>query len=374
MATDDDCQVVPTGSLPYMVPVIKVVGDYCNLKCRYCYYNSSAQSNVKNISLELVEYFIQQYLSIYDGTVSFIWHGGEPLLIGRQFFEDIVRFQDAYKKKSHVINNYIQTNATLLSEKWISFLDGNGFKVGVSVDGDALSHDANRVSPNGKGTHSRVTLAIQLLRSRNVRHGAIQTVTKQNLANIVEDFDYLTNELGLSCWGINAYLDIEESNSAMREQGLSNEDFANYLIGIIGLWLEKDDPGLRIREIDNFLSGVMGRRSDNCSFNGACTSYFCLEQNGDIYPCDRMSFNEEYCFGNLYRESLAAILNSKKRMQYASSVNRLPDGCQSCEWLNACRNGCPYHRRGGIEGKYFYCEARKKVFAYLQSKVIELSV
>jgi len=321
------------------------------------------------MSDELLEKFLVQYMELFTGCLIFIWHGGEPLLAGLPFFQKIVDLQRRELKEGQIIQNTIQTNATLVDDVWAEFFKTYDFRVGVSLDGGRESHDHFRLNHGGGGSFDRVMRGVRILRRHSIEPGIIQTLTHDNIPRAKEDFDFFVNILGTKSWGVNDYLDVAVVNKAMLNQTITNEELTKFLKTYIDLWLAQDDPNLRVREIENFISGVFGKRAPNCTFNGSCTGFFCLEYDGRIYPCDRLSNRPELLFGNLSQQSLLEILNSPTRLRYAEDVNSLHPDCAVCEWQKACHNGCTMHRVGGIRGKYYYCETRKKIFAYLKDKV-----
>ncbi|MCR4275144.1 MAG: radical SAM protein [Candidatus Wolfebacteria bacterium] len=352
-----------------IVPIIKVVGNHCNLRCRYCFYNLNDQSIPCLLKEELLEKFLEEYMELFNGRLLFIWHGGEPLLAGIPFFQKVVELQRKYIRHGHVVRNSIQTNATLVNDKWATFLKAHNFNVGVSIDGDEKSHDRFRITRTEKGSHNHVLKGIATFRHYGIDVGIIQTLTRSNTERITENFNFFLDILGAKSWGINVYFDPEQLNKAMSDQNVSNEDLTLFLKICIDLWLDRNLSHLRIREIENFIHGVFGKRAPNCTFNGSCTGFICLDYDGKIYPCDRLSNRTELSFGNLSKQSLVGILNSSKRLQYANDVNSNHQDCIACEWRNACHNGCASQRIGSIKGKYYYCPTRKEVFAYLKSKV-----
>jgi len=321
------------------------------------------------MSDELLEKFLVQYMELFTGRLIFIWHGGEPLLAGLPFFQKVIDIQARELRDDQTIQNTIQTNATLIDDEWAEFFRTHEFRVGVSLDGDKESHDHFRLNHGGGSSFERVMRGIKILRRHGVEPGIIQTLTNDNVPHVEEDFHFFANILGTKGWGVNDYIDVAGINQAMLGQTVTNEELTQFLKTYIDLWLAQDDPDLRVREIENFISGVFGKRAPNCTFNGSCTGFFCLEYDGRVYPCDRLSNRPDLLFGNLSQQSLLEILNGPTRLKYAEEVNSLHPDCAACEWQKACHNGCTMHRVGGIRGKYFYCRTRKAIFAYLKEKV-----
>ncbi|MCR4342309.1 MAG: radical SAM protein [Patescibacteria group bacterium] len=356
-----------------MVPIIKPAGDYCNLRCGYCFYNDKDQSTHSIMDFELLEKFLSEYILLFNENLSFIWHGGEPLLAGIPFFEEAVRIQSSNTRNGQKVQNFIQTNATLINDEWAELFKKYQFRVGISLDGNKESHDRFRKNNNDKGTFSSVMRGLEIIRKHGIKPGFIQTITSSSLSSTKENFHFFADELGIKKWGTNVYLDLEQNGLKSNSHGLTNKQLTRFLKEQINLWLDKDDPNLALREIENFIAVIFGKKSSGCSFNGSCSGYFCLEYDGRIYPCDRSSGQPNFLLGDISRSSLLDILNGSERMNYAKGVNDLHQDCIMCKWEKACHNGCTMHRKGGVKGKYYYCETRKEIFTYLEDKVRKIN-
>lgn len=328
------------------IPIIKVVGDFCNLRCEYCFYHAEDQITRHVMDEKLLEKFLSEYMKLFSGHLIFIWHGGEPLLAGLSFFKKIIDFQKTNIRPGQTIQNNIQTNATLINDEWAEFFKRNGFKVGVSLDGSQKSHNQFRKDCNGKGSFSRVVREIETLRRHGIDPGFIQTITRCNSSRAKEDFIFFTDILNAKGWGINAYLDIDRINDDMINQEITNEDFIKFLKIYIDLWLSKDNQCLRIREIDNFISGVINRRARNCVFNGSCANYFCLEYDGTVYACRRF----ESPIGKVPDQNLFDLFIGSKILNCFRNLARY-EKCKNCPLLYQCR-GCGAVSYG-ISGNFF---------------------
>lgn len=356
------------------IPIIKITGNSCNLRCGYCYYNGVDQTIGSIMSYELLEKFLFEYVKLFksNNRLIFIWHGGEPLLAGIPFFTKIVEVQSQVARKNQEIQNSIQTNATLINDEWANFFKKHGFRIGVSLDGNRRSHNRFRQMYSNRGSFDYVMRGIKILRSHGIEPGIIQTLTADNLQESKENFNFFTKILGINSWGINIYNDVYNENHTMKGQSLTNNQFATFMIEQIDLWIKQENPHLVIREIENRICAIFGKKSKSCSFNGMCSNYFCVEHNGEIYPCDRSSGRRDLLLGNLSNQSLSEVLNGSNRLAYSQRVNNLPFECRSCQWKQSCNNGCAMHHVGSIDGKYYFCEAQKTVFDYLKSKLLEL--
>jgi len=353
-------------SLPsLMVPIVKIVGDLCNLRCSYCFYNSKEQGLRQLMSLELLERLISQYAQIFSNRAQFIWHGGEPLLAGISFFEEIVDLQRRYFKERAVIENCVQTNGTLLNRKWAEFFKANNFQISISLDGCEENHNHFRKYADGTGTFPKVLNGLKILRTYGIEPGLIQVITRDSLQYSQQNFQFLADSLRIRSWSFIPFYNKDRFNP-MRIQSLSNSKLTRFLKTYIDCWFDRDNPCLRIVDIEDFLCGIWGKRASLCSFNGCCEEFFCVDWDGKIYPCDGyLSNSPDLAIGDLSRQSLRDMLQGRLWREFIKKAKTAPRECLRCQWYEACHNGCPSYRVGGINGKYYFCEMRKKIFSYL---------
>lgn len=347
-------------------PIVKVVGNYCNLRCDYCFYNHKDQSKKNIMDSGLLEKFTNQFLASYsEKKAKIIWHGGEPLLAGIDFYKNALSIQRNY---SHIeVSNCLQTNGVLLNVEWIVFFKENDFGIGISLDGTNASN-ISRKSSSGKEVFDIVSSNIILCREMGLCTGLIQTITKSNIDRLEDDWEYFYSELGQISWGMNFFSDMSVP-SDKKYLGISDSEALNVQERLLEFWLKKNDKDLCIGEIDDFVSGAIGKRPRGCAFNGSCGNYFCLDIDGNIYLCDRTSGNIDSSWGNLYQEDLSCILFRRGGCSNISNVNNLPDSCKNCEWLAACNNGCTALRNNNNE--FIYCNARKTMFRNLNRLIVE---
>jgi uncharacterized protein len=346
------------------------------MRCSYCFYHARSQLKTIVLSDFLLEKFIKEYLDIFTGRICFNWHGGEPLLAGINFFKKIVEYEKKYSDGSQEIHNTVQTNGTLITKDWARFFHDNAFGVGVSLDGTMDMHDRFRKTVGQGSSFKKVLRGINLLRETGLDPAVIQTLSHSNSSAdaIVKSFNFFFKELRICHLGLNFFCDIDGSNKEMDGESVSDEDFIRIMETYFECWLEFGNPNVCIREIENFISGVVGKRGTTCNWNGTCTGFFCLNADGTVYSfCDRMSNNENAIIGNINEHSLRDILNSKKRISCAALANKMPDQCYACKWVRSCHNGCALHRTESPQGKYVFCEARKHIFAYTEKRINQLT-
>lgn len=352
------------------VAIVKPVGDWCNLRCDYCFHHMKDQVQKRLMDIEFLERFLKEYFALPLEEYGFSWHGGEPLLAGIPFFKEVVRLQRKLGKDAK-INNAIQTNGILIDDEWAAFFKHNDFGVGISLDGCREAHNRFRVDYNRKGSFDRVIKAIETLRAWKIEPGILQTFTRSNIAYTEKNFLFLIEKLGVKSIGINPFYDLEGINTDMVGQTLSPEEFTTALKTYVRLWLRKKHSCLKIREICDFLAGTLGKIASTPCFYGLCEVVFCIEWNGEVYPCDQVPGKEEFLCGNLVHQSLEEILNGPAWRKYIERISILTETCRTCSWLVACNNGCPFLREGGVEGIYYYCKSRQEMFAYFDRLIKE---
>lgn len=345
-----------------VIPIIKTVGVACNLKCSYCWFNPLDQSTVRRMPEALLERLIQGLVQVNStGRFQFIWHGGEPLLAGRPFFESALQLQERHITSGEV-KNVIQTNGTLLDEKWVDFFLNNDFKVGISLDGPARHHDYYRKTIRGGGSHASVLENLKNARKAGLKISVIATINQNNVDHPDELFDFFVDNKIFSI-GFNMVLEHDEHGN-VQPFSVSQRQYADFQKRIFDRWLALDNSKFRIRHVDNALAGLLGMPVKSCIYAGTCKKFINVNSNGDVYPCERLTTAPR--LGDLNTSSLQEILQGEAYAEHSCSSSQLPDSCKRCSFLTACYNGCTHHRVGG---KLAFCEARKEVFRHIEKQL-----
>lgn len=352
-----------------ITPIIKVVGAYCNLKCHYCFFNTFSQSIPQVMELGVLEEVIKQFLqhSKSKRLIRFIWHGGEPLLAGLEFFQNIITFQEQYNIYDCPIRNSLQTNGTLVTKEWAEWFGQHNFHVGVSIDGSPQSHNLMRTNMGGGDTWYAAVRGFKLLKEYGNRSGVLMVVHAQNASLAKESIEALRHE-GVDKIGFNPYFesDHNRNHSFNSNLFLTPQKRAIFLKDAVDMWLEADDSEFSIREIDDFIAMYAGVSTGSCVCNGSCGNFVNIDIDGSVYPCERIPQSASTYFGNIMTEHLADILQSSNRMKFLDRVAYRPDDCLTCEMHKYCNNGCTHHR---VDGKYYFCETRKELNNYLKNKI-----
>jgi len=326
----------------------KPSGPICNLDCEYCFYLKKQEmfegSNFR-MSDETLENFVRQYIEVQPlGTpeVSFGWQGGEPTLIGVDFFRRAVELQKKYARKGMNISNALQTNGTRLNDEWGIFLHENDFLVGISIDGPKRLHDKFRLDKKGNGSFDQVMAGLEVLKNHKVEFNTLTVVQKDNADHPEEIYQFLKS-IGSNFFQFIPIVEYSESDVSYRS--VEGEQWGIFLNTILDAWLREDDVGtVFVQAFDNTLAQVMGLIASICVHSPTCGDSVALEHNGDLFSCDHY-VTPANKLGNIHEESIADMLNSEKQRCFGSDKQSLlPKQCQECEVLQYCRGACPIDR------------------------------
>lgn len=358
----------------------KTVSEDCNLACDYCYYSTCAgrpgpQRN--RIDRVLLEKLIREYMGCSHGAVCFSWQGGEPLLAGLGFFQEVVALQAHYAPFNTVIGNALQTNGTLLSEDWARFFRQYNFLVGVSVDGPREIHDAHRVTATGKGSFDLVMRKIGHLRDHDVDFNILTVLHQGNVDKPRELMAFYSRE------GFHYVQFIPGMDFHAQEPGtpprylVTPEQYGRFLCEAFDIWYNDGTPAISVRFFDNMLGVYAGREAEQCTLRHMCPQTLVVEQNGDAFPCD-FYISPEYRLGNVAAEPLVEILRQPTYRRFLALKQRLPEACGRCEHRRLCWGGCPRNRAwdaatGGCGTDYF-CQSYRRFFAYAHERMTELAM
>jgi uncharacterized protein len=321
-----------------LIAIIKVISA-CNLACRYC--DADIYSN-QRISIDTVSNIIKKALD-YADYVEFVWHGGEPLLMGIHFYKEVVELQKKFKHENQVIINSIATNGTLISQEWVDFFKANDFHVGVSLDGPPEVHNANRIFKSGQGSFGQVMRGIRLLRENGVKFGVLAVITKETVRLGAKRFLDFFIENGIFNIGI---LPQRPALNIGRTDALPREEFEKFAIELFDYWYSLDDPRIEIREFDAILDRIFGAESKICIFGGDCRGkILAITPNGDVYPCDDFMFDYRYKLGNVREQTFEEMLNPMNPKLIRIRLEDLETKKSiSCKYLKICNYGCPKDR------------------------------
>ena len=378
----------------------KPIGPICNLDCKYCFYlekeNLYPGTTKWAMSRELLERYIHQYIAAQPlDEVHFAWQGGEPTLLGVDFFRAVVELQRRFAN-GKTIQNALQTNGTLIDDGWAGFLAEHHFLVGVSIDGPRELHDCYRIDKGQAPTFDRVMRGIAKLKEHNVEFNTLTVVHRKNSAHPIEVYRFL-KEIGS---GFIQFIPIVERKAAaadgnglvliqpsfqsaaeVTDWSVEPEAYGRFLSRIFDEWVKQDVGRYFVQLFDVALESWLGMDASLCVFRKTCGSALAMEHTGDLYSCDHFVYPENK-LGNIMDAALEQLASSPQQKAFGNAkYDSLPQMCRRCEVRFACNGECPKHRflttPDGEPGLNYLCAGYKHFFKhidpYMQFMAAELS-
>lgn len=331
----------------------KPTGPVCNLDCHYCFYLKKEQLYPGSrfiMSDEVMESYVRQTIASQpmDSTV-IAWQGGEPTLMGLDFFRRVMEVEKKYLKPGQVIENTIQTNGTLLNDEWCRFLHDNNFLVGISVDGPAHLHDVYRKDKRDRPTFEKVIRGVRLLQEHKVEHNILCTVNNVNSRYPLEVYTFFRDELGARY--IQLIPIVERDNERGDQEGdlvtdrtVPPDEYGRFLTAIFDEWVRRDVGSTYVTFFDAVLASYVYGRSTLCVLRPVCGDAVALEHNGDLYSCDHF-VEPRYRLGNIVKTPLTDLAASEPQRSFGLAKSAtLPRMCRACKWLFTCHGECPKNR------------------------------
>ncbi len=366
----------------------KPIGPICNLGCKYCFYLDKQQLYPSNpdwrMSDEVLEAFIRQYIEAQSApTVTFAWQGGEPTLLGVDYFRKVVELEKKYAGNKQ-IENAFQTNGILIDDQWAEFLAENRFLIGLSLDGPRALHDRWRVDKAGQPTFERVMRGLGYLQKHRVEFNTLTAVHRHNSCHPLEVYHFLKDvgsrfmqfipiveRIAQSDAPEECVLAAPGSKAPAKVAAWSVEplQYGRFLTGIFDEWVRRDVGSYFVQILDVALESWLGMEPGLCVFCETCGAAAAIEHNGDLFSCDHYVY-PQHKLGNILQTPLGAMVGSPQQQQFGMIKNdSLPRYCRECEVCFACNGECPKHRflrtPDGEEGLNYLCAGYKLFFAHI---------
>ena len=358
----------------------KPIGAICNLDCKYCYYLEKEQLFPPGKSLRmsddmLEKYIMQQIDACPKGEIGFSWRGGEPTLLGLDYFENIVALQRKHGPPDRRISNGIQTNGTLLDDKWCRFLKRQNVTVGLSLDGPRKLHDGYRVTKGQQPTHKDVMRGYKLLRQHHIPCDILCVVHAQNVRHPLQVYRFFKQ---IKAHYIGFLPLLERSDEGVTERSVGALALGSFLCTIFDEWLQQDVGRIMVQMFEEVARTAMAKEHALCIFRKTCGDVPVIEHNGDFFSCDHF-VTEEHRLGNISETPLLELLQDPRQRAFGQAkFERLPGYCRSCEVLDLCHGGCPkdrlLHTADGETGLNYLCAGYKKFFQHCRPFTAELAL
>lgn len=342
----------------------------CNLRCKYCYLEDGAENG--RMSEQILAQSIEK-VSDYADDSHWIWHGGEPLLMGLDFFKIIKDIQDFYKKKDKKFYNGIQSNATLITSNFLDFVEQTkDFYMGTSLDGPEEINNQTRIYKNGNGSFQDAIKGINLLKKRKLGGGAICVINAFNLNFPVEIYHFFKlNNINLK---FNPLIKSGLAEKNLLELNITPKQYGDFLLKLWNIY-DKDvkREGRVVIDLDPFIDiigNLQTKKPIGCNYSKSCRENFIsIGPQGDIYPCGRFDGVKEFWMGNIKFNTIEKLLNSDVQCKLKQRSLENVSGCSKCNFGIICNSGCMHNAycNGDIMGKDPYCSSYKKLFGELQS-------
>ena len=349
--------------------LVKPAGPDCNIACQYCFYTCKTDffgGRVHRMSDAVLEQLVKSYLNLGFEQSHFAWQGGEPTLMGLDFYKRLVELQFQCAESGRIITNALQTNGILLDERWCRFLTDHHFLCGISLDGPKKYHDMYRKDRSGNGTFDRVMKGMENCHKYDTQFNILVLLNDVNIRHPDELFDFYT---GMGIHYLQFVPCVEKSPDDPQEAApysITPREYGQFLCRLFDRWIDYGFEKLSIRLFDTMLSFLMGRPHTECTFARRCADYIVIEHNGDAYCCDFYVTNETK-LGNIMDTPIEKLANSQLKREFAQKKMEINNKCLICRYLDICRGGCPKNRAiltGTHKAPSYFCEGYKMFFAH----------
>ena len=387
---------LPENAPPAFHLLAKPTGAVCNLDCKYCFFLSKEMlypGSRFRMADDLLETYIRQIIEAHQvPEVNIAWQGGEPTLMGLDFFKRSVEIAEKYKRSDQQIIYTIQTNGTKLDDEWCVFLKQHNFLVGISIDGPRLMHDTYRVNKGGQGSFDDVMVGLDYLKKHQVDFNILCTIHAANQDHPLEVYHFFRDDLKaqfiqfipivervtpeslpLADQGWSEYPGSKrplyiQQGSLVTGRSVNSELYGKFLNAIFDEWVLRDVGKVFVQMFDVTLGSWVGQHN-LCIFAPTCGNALALEHNGDLYSCDHF-VEPDYLLGNIKETHMIELIASDKQRKFGQDKqDSLPGYCLECEVRFACNGGCPRERfietPDGESGLNYLCAGYKLFFNHI---------
>jgi uncharacterized protein len=317
------------------------------LRCDYCFYLEKSavypEAETPRMETETLDALISGYMRTRQPVYSFAWQGGEPTLMGLDFFKSVTSFQERYGKAGSTVFNGLQTNGVRIDDDFAAHLAAYHFLTGVSIDGPPEVHNIYRKGRDGRGSYDRVIRGLETLERHDAAVNGLVLVSKANVGCPEKVYRHL-KELELFHHQYIPCVEYDEKGEPL-PWTISGEEWGDFLIRLFEEWSRGDIGKVSIRRFEAIAAAVKGMDPGMCTMGRNCAQYFVVEHNGDVYPCD-FFVEPQLKVGNIGKDSWEELKKSKRYRQFGRKKSEWDPACSSCPYLFYCAGDCMKHRPG----------------------------
>ena len=361
---------------------VKPIGSICNLDCHYCYYLKKEHLYPEGESFRMPNDILEEYIAQHidaspEKVIRFSWHGGEPTVLGLDYFRRIVELQRKHKSPNQRIVNGIQTNGTLLDEEWCLFLAKMSFAVGLSLDGPPEMHDQHRVTKDGKPTHEQTMRGYKLLQEHGVYTEVLCVVNAHNVRFPLQVYRFFKQINAQYITFLPMVEPQPDAKGGVCHISVPAEAWGTFLCTIFDEWRDRDIGKVKVQIFEEATRTAFNQEHSLCIFRPTCGDIPVIEHNGDFYSCDHY-VDVQHRLGNIEDTPLVELLESPAQREFGrAKLETLPRYCLECEVRAMCNGGCPKNRfintQDGEPGLNYLCEGYRRFFNHCRPFVSEVA-
>ncbi|MCO5186016.1 MAG: anaerobic sulfatase maturase [Anaerolineae bacterium] len=372
----------PRNAPPAFHILAKPTGAICNLDCAYCFFLDKEvfyPGSKFRMQDDVLELYIKQLIEGHQTDhVTIAWQGGEPTLMGLDFYRRVMELAEKYRRPGMSFEHTMQTNGTLLNDEWAAFYKEHNFLIGISIDGPAELHDIYRVDKGGAPTLKNVMRGLRLLQKHGVEYNVLTTVNRVNADYPLEVYRFLRDEVGTTWMQFipvverinDDGLTLYQEGSQVSDRSVGAEQFGRFLSVIFDEWVNNDVGTIFVQTFEAALRNWLGMGSSGmCVFNQTCGTGLAIEHNGDLYACDHF-VEPNFFLGNIKESHMIELVASPQQVKFGQDkLDTLPQYCMECAVRFACHGECPKNRfidtPDGEPGLNYLCAGFKQFFHHI---------
>lgn len=353
--------------------LVKPSSGKCQMRCAYCFYRDEAeirsQADFGLMNINTAKELIDKAFSFSEDGVVFTFQGGEPTVVGINFFREFTGYANSIALKSAKTVGYsLQTNGYCINDEWADFFRENSFLIGLSLDGNETIHNKLRKDKSGHGTYKKVIATAALLKEFGVDFNVLTVVT----SDVVNDIEEIYGEYARRGFIYQQYIPCLEpiNGKDSNHFAISDAEYGKFLTKLFACYKADMMNGkyVYIRRFENWREMLSGYEPEECCLSGRCVPQIVVEADGSVYPCDFYCI-EQYCLGNICDNTIKELFYSEQAFEFAKNQARTNEKCRVCKWGAFCRGGCPREKTAG-KSDFRYCNA---IYDFLESYANDFS-